>query len=74
MLEFPFSSRYLSVASALNCSASSISDNYAGPGLAAPKICCDVCTDILAEHWLALAWLISSSPSPVHWGEGDRCK
>lgn len=39
-------SRYLPVASALNCSASSINDNPVGPGLAATKICSDVCTDI----------------------------
>lgn len=54
VLECHSSSRYLPAASALNCSASSISDNRAGPRAAAPKICSDICTDIPAEHRLAL--------------------
>lgn len=66
MLKCPSSSRYLPAAFALNCLASSISDNCAGPGLTVPKICSDICTDIPAEHWLALVWLFSGSPGPVH--------
>lgn len=66
VLECSPSSRYLLAASALHCSASSISDNCAGPGPAALKICSDICTNIPAEHWLALVLLFSDSPRRVH--------
>lgn len=66
MLECPSFGRDLPAASALNCLVSSISDNQAGPGLAACRSCRDTYAAIAAERWLALAWLFSSSPDPVH--------